>query len=169
MMPKLRSVYYSKIDAWVGVLIAGTFGLGLYLTVRAALTGALILATLLVAVLAVIAAFMFPTRYIITPQELVVQGGLVRSRVPLERIHRIYPHRSVIASPAMSLDRLAVEYRTGRFNRPTVWISPKDKDRFLEEIASMAGLAKRGTEFVRLESDGHEGEESSGDAEGASP
>lgn len=143
------SVYRSKVDAWIAVLIGGTFVLLVVLTVMAVIAGAFVAAAILILSIGLVVAVTVPTRYMITTSSLIVQAGLFRLNIPLERIRRIYPNRSVLSSPALSMDRLAVEYERDRVNRPTVWISPLEKGSFLEEIGAAAGLETRGAELRR--------------------
>jgi hypothetical protein len=81
-MPGSESVYASKIDGWIGAPIFGVFAFGLFLAVRAIVAGSLGVAALVVSILAIIAAVMFPTRYTITSAELVVQAGPTRAPGP---------------------------------------------------------------------------------------
>lgn len=151
-MREPESVYPSRVDAWLVVVLAITLVSCLYATallLASGTAGDLLGAGLALAVLAVVLALIVPTRYTIRATELEVRGGVLRIRIPLERIRRVYPSRSWISSPALSLDRLAVEYGAGRFARPTVYISPVRRDAFLRELGTAAGLVPRGRSWVR--------------------
>lgn len=65
--------------------------------------------------------------------KLVVTARAVRplhvARVPLREIRLVRSTRNPLSSPALSLDRLRIEY-----GRRAIMISPDDKARFLEEL-----------------------------------
>jgi hypothetical protein len=88
-----------------------------------------------------------PMRYAITDQHLVVRHGLVRQRIALRDITVVEPTRSPLSSPALSLDRLRIEFGTGFFK--SAMISPAAKSEFLAELAVKAGLERDGDRLVR--------------------
>ena len=59
----------------------------------------------------------------------------------------VHPTRNPAGSPALSLDRLRVQYGQGFFKG--VMISPVDRNRFLDELAQKAGLKREGDRLVR--------------------
>ena len=69
------------------------------------------------------------TRYTLDDDELLVQSGPFTWHVPLREIRGVRPTHNPLSSPALSLDRLRIEY-----GRRAIMISPKDKARFLEEL-----------------------------------
>jgi hypothetical protein len=126
-------VFRSKIDAWLGgVLLIGSlflagsawylfwtfhpakWGLSPFLLLGAALTGWILLATY----------------YVVTDSDLLVRSGPFRLRVPLSAISRITKSDSAFSAPALSLDRLAIEY--GRDQ--TCTISPSNAEAFLQAL-----------------------------------
>lgn len=71
------------------------------------------------------------TFYRITENELIVKSGfIVNINIPVDNIKSIKPSKSILSSPALSLDRLEVSY--GKYD--SVLISPKDRDSFLAEL-----------------------------------
>lgn len=70
------------------------------------------------------------TRYILSDRELLIRAGPLRWRVPLQEINVIEPTRNPLSSPALSFDRLRIDYARGR----SVMISPRNKDAFLRDI-----------------------------------
>lgn len=150
------SVYRSKVDLWLAVVLVGTLTVSLgavYGMLRSGSTGDLIGAAFTIVVLAGVGAVVVPIRYTIGASELVVRAGVMRIRIPLDRIRRVHRSRSLISSPALSLDRLAVEYRGGPHSRPTVYISPERQEEFVRELADAAGLELRGEQWVRVAED----------------
>ena len=70
------------------------------------------------------------THYTFVGEELIVRSGPFRWRIPLREIRSVTPTRDMLASPALSLDRLRIDYGAGR----AVMVSPADKDAFLREL-----------------------------------
>jgi len=90
----------------------------------------------------------FPLKYGLDETNLLVRFGLVRQRIPLVDISEVRPTHNPLSSPALSLDRLHVQYGPGFFK--AVMISPADRNRFLDELAQKAGLKRQGDRLVRL-------------------
>ena len=70
------------------------------------------------------------THYTFVRDELIVRSGPFRWRIPLRDIKSVTPTRDMLSSPALSLDRLRIDYGKGR----AVLVSPVDKDAFLQAI-----------------------------------
>lgn len=70
------------------------------------------------------------TAYRIGPSELFVRCGPFRWRVPLSEIRAVTPTRNPLSSPALSLDRLRIDYGRRRW----IMISPADKEAFVTEL-----------------------------------
>ncbi len=70
------------------------------------------------------------TRYELTDDALRVRSGPFRWRVGLRDVRAVVPSRSLLSSPALSLDRLRIDH--GR--TASLLVSPKDRERFLEEL-----------------------------------
>ncbi len=75
------------------------------------------------------------TRYTLTDSDLRVRCGPFRWRVALAEILSVTPTRNPLSSPAPSLDRLCIEYGSGK----SIMISPKDKEAFLDELELRRG------------------------------
>lgn len=136
------TVYPSKIDTWLILMCAfslfATMGVTLPLLIW--LPGRE--AMLTVAILLLGTAFPFwilgSTSYTVTDDRLAIRSGPFRWQVPLADIVSITPTRSPWSSPALSLDRLRIERRSGR----PILISPKHRPKFLADLAGrgVAGL-----------------------------
>ncbi|MFV9507291.1 MAG: PH domain-containing protein [Oscillochloridaceae bacterium umkhey_bin13] len=96
---------------------------------------------------AIYGLLVIPVRYGITSDALLVHFGVVRQRIRFEAILEVYPSRSPLSSPALSLDRLAI--RTGRGPMHFTLISPRDRDTFIQLLTSRAGLIWDGRRWVR--------------------
>ena len=70
------------------------------------------------------------TSYTVTTGFLVIRSGPFHWSVPLRQVTNIKPTRSPLSSPALSLDRLRIEYSGGK----VVMISPEDRRRFLADL-----------------------------------
>jgi hypothetical protein len=79
---------------------------------------------------------MLSTRYTLTESELRIVSGPFRWRIPLQEIRSVTPTRNPLSSPALSLDRLRIEYGNGNW----IMVSPRDKERFLKELQTRLGI-----------------------------
>lgn len=116
------------MDGWVGAALA-LIPAALLLEaifLRSALVG-----TIAFSVLIVYALVVFPTRYTIGPDALIVPSGIIRSSIPYQEIQAIRPSGSWLSSPALSLDRLEIAYGNSR-----TLISPLDRAGFLRELST---------------------------------
>lgn len=129
-------VFKSKVDGWLIWLTLGPpvviFGA---LIVSAARAGHLSDPRFLnvIAVILIISGFVGmlfrSTYYRIEGGVLLIRCGLFRWHVPIRSITTVTPTRSPASSPALSLDRLRIEYE-GR----AVLVSPRDKDGFIRAL-----------------------------------
>lgn len=150
-MSEVSRWYASKVDGWLAIVLAfapvmcivvagSVLAAGGGEGMLAALAGCGVLA-------AVYLGLVFPMRYGISAEAIVVRHGLVRQRIPLRDVLEVHPTRSPLSSPALSLDRLAIRFGEGFFK--TVMISPADKQGFIDELAARAGLVRDGDRLVR--------------------
>lgn len=70
------------------------------------------------------------TTYAIGDEDLVVRSGPFRWAIPLRSIRSIERTRNPLSSPALSLDRLRIEYGSGKW----IMVSPADRVRFLDDL-----------------------------------
>jgi membrane protein YdbS with pleckstrin-like domain len=96
---------------------------------------------------AIYGLLVFPMRYGISADELIIRHGVVRQRVELTKILSVEPTRNPLSSPALSLDRLKVS--TGSRARDAIMISPADRDGFLSLLVQRSGLAREGDKLLR--------------------
>ena len=148
--------YKSKKDAWLIVIIAVAFLISLFSLVLTFITpGAIqqdgwVSIVVVVVLWGFIASLIWPLYYEITPSELVVRSGLLHWEIPLSSIQQVLPTHNMLASPALSLDRLRIEYSQKDKTR-FMLISPKDKSGFLRNLAQNAGdFELRDDGIVRL-------------------
>jgi len=98
-------------------------------------------------ILALYGLLVFPMRYGIGREQLVIRHGVVRQRVALREILIVEPSSSPLSSPALSLDRLRVS-KGERWN-DSVLISPVDRERFLALLAERGGLVREADRLLR--------------------
>lgn len=70
------------------------------------------------------------TRYTLTDDVLKIRCGPFGWQIALQDIRNVTPTRNPLSSPALSLDRLQIDYGRGK----TIMISPKDSGEFLAEL-----------------------------------
>ena len=143
--------FRSKIDWWMGLILVALPVIelgGLAVAVRdgngEAITS---MAVAFGMVAAVYGLLLIPIRYGVSSDRLVIRFGVVRRHVDLAAIREVYPTHNPLASPALSLDRLAIRTGDGTFG--TSLISPAEREEFLLTLASGAGLVRDNDRLVR--------------------
>lgn len=145
--------YRSAVDWWLGVLLGVPPIVLVLVTVFASRHGDLAeiiwsLGSLLL-VAGVYFGLIFPMTYGIGTDELTVRFGCCRRRIRLADILEVRPTRNPLSSPAMSLDRLHIQFGSGLFR--AIMISPLRREQFLLDLAKSAGLHRDGNRLVRQE------------------
>ena len=69
-------------------------------------------------------------RYFLSETRLRIRCGPFNWRIPVAEITDVSPTSSALSSPALSLDRLRIEYGTGS----AVMISPEPREEFLRQL-----------------------------------
>ncbi len=136
----METVYRSKTDLWLIALLV--------IAMIASLFGALVMSSMgtpetwAVAVFIAIVGVGLPlwlllsTRYVLAQGQLRVLSGPFKWCIPVAKITTITPTSSPLSSPALSLDRLRIDYGVGN----SVMISPRNKEQFVKDIEA----ARRG-------------------------
>jgi hypothetical protein len=131
------TVYKSKIDAWLAVVLIAAMAISAYAALSIFFSGpasAWWIALLTGGVgLGLPLAILLSTRYTLGTDALVVRCGPFKWSVPMTQITGITPTSSSLSSPALSLDRLRIDYGRHKF----LIISPRDKKGFLRQIESL--------------------------------
>lgn len=84
-----------------------------------------------IVVLLFIFYFYSHTYYVVDGNFLIVRAGfLINKKIDIYTIKSINATNSILSAPALSLDRLAVNYH----NHSTIVISPKDKRDFIDAV-----------------------------------
>jgi hypothetical protein len=130
----MEQVYTSKIDTWLAVVLLAaaiaclvafgfSFSTGSVAQVVATFPAILIGAALPIWLLV-------STSYTLSERTLLVKSGPFKWRIPIKQITSIAPTSSPLSSPALSLDRLRIDYGRG----DSIMISPKNKEQFIQDL-----------------------------------
>jgi hypothetical protein len=143
--------YPSKVDWWLGLLLCvppvASVAACLALVTGARSSDWMIGLVPVLIVAVVYFGLVFPMRYGLDETNLIVRFGVCRQRIPLADISEVRPTRNPLSSPALSLDRLRVQYGLGFLK--AVMISPADRDGFLDDLARRGGLRRDGDRLIR--------------------
>lgn len=128
------SSYASKVDSWLAVIMvaAALAALGACAVLLAApVPGGWIVAVTLLAVTVGLPLWIYSTtRYQFEGPALLISSGPFRWRVPIAEIKATSKTRNPLSSPALSLDRILIEYGEAK----SIMVSPKDAQGFLAEL-----------------------------------
>lgn len=132
------SIYRSKLDGWMVGVLAGS-ALASWVAaigvVWAGVPHAWVTAALVAGLGALLPVWLVvSTRYAIDGDTLLVQCGGLRWRIAVAEITAVTATNSALSSPALSLDRLRIDYGNGK----SLMVSPQDKAAFLREIEMAA-------------------------------
>jgi hypothetical protein len=137
---RMTRVYRSRVDWWLGAVLAAGGGVSLVSSVAALVAGAPPAPALLgiVAGVGLPCWLLLGTTYALDDTTLRVRSGPLRWRIPLADITGTAPTSNPLSSPALSLRRLRIEYGAGR----SLMISPRDEDDFLRELGARSARAR---------------------------
>ncbi len=134
-MTDARAFFTSKVDAWLiaigpfGGIAAAAVALPLAFQSRATLD-LTVLAAVVALTMILPAWLLLDTNYTLTVDELLIRSGPFRWRIALSEVREVFPTRSWLSSPALSLDRLHIGYGAGR----SILVSPREKQRFIDSL-----------------------------------
>lgn len=152
---KLIRWYKSKVDWWLVPLLAVPPVVASVVATSSARTGDPIQMAFgfgsLLFVTGIYVGLVFPMRYGIGGDRLIVRFGVCRQNVLFQNILEVRPTRNPLSSPALSLDRLHIQFAKGIFK--AVMISPAQREQFLSHLAQSAGLHRDGDRLVRPNND----------------
>ena len=126
--------FASRIDGWLLVVLLGSALACLFAAgsiVMSRMAGPLWLAAAVVLVGCVLPVWLLvATNYVLTATTLDIRSGPFKWRVPIADVTNISPTRNPVSSPALSLDRLRIDYGDSRW----IIVSPREKERFVREL-----------------------------------
>jgi membrane protein YdbS with pleckstrin-like domain len=126
--------YVSKVDTWLAAVmvvaaLAAIAASGLLLVVP--VPGAWIVVVTLLALTVGLPLWIFSTtRYLFEGSALLIRSGPFRWSVPIGEIKAVSATRNPLSSPALSLDRILIEYGQAK----SIMVSPQDQQGFLAEL-----------------------------------
>ncbi|MCH8501886.1 MAG: PH domain-containing protein [Aliidiomarina sp.] len=145
----MERVYTSKIDTWFVLVLVAIVSVFFIVFVSVLMTGQIRAIMLAIPALIVGAGFplwlMKSTNYTLNDTNLIVRCGPFKWQVPVNQIQSVTPTSNPLSSPALSLDRLQINY--GRWG--TIMISPKDKEAFIQDLEARCGKSLTITEESR--------------------
>ncbi|MDP5036983.1 MAG: PH domain-containing protein [Alishewanella sp.] len=130
----MTQVFRSKVDTWLGIVLVAAALAVLYGVIHSLNSGDN--ADIVASLFALLVSTGLPiwlinsTRYTLTEQQLLVQSGPFQWQIPIVQISNITPTINPLSSPALSLDRLRIDYGQGR----SLMISPKQQQQFLQAL-----------------------------------
>lgn len=127
--------FRSKLDTWILVLMIVAIVFQVVAVGAAALKAGEPLATtglllLVIGVSGLMIWLLVGTYYTVDRGYIRIASGPFRWKVPIDDITSVEATRSLLSSPALSLDRIRIRYGKNR----RVMISPADRDGFLRAI-----------------------------------
>ena len=127
--------FKSKVDRWVLILlifviVTQIFAIGAAILQADDPMGTTVLILVAIGVVALMIWLMIGTHYTVDRKTLRIVSGPFRWKVPIDQITSVESTRSLLSSPALSLDRIRIRY--GKKRR--IMISPADKAGFLKAI-----------------------------------
>lgn len=135
----MTKTYRSKIDIWLLVVLSAAMAVGLIGSLTVLAVGG---REVWWAVLPLTLGVGFPawiltaTFYRLSDDELLVRSGPFSWQISTSEIRRVTPTHSPLSSPALSLDRLLIEYGDGR----KIMISPNRQDQFIADLQRVAAF-----------------------------
>jgi membrane protein YdbS with pleckstrin-like domain len=126
--------FKSKIDRWLLFLLVAVMVFEVVImSIAATQVNSSVEATVLIvaalAIVALLGSMLVGTHYTVAGNTLRVACGPFRWKVPIDSIEKVEATRSPLSSPALSLDRLRINYGKRR-----IMVSPSDRAGFLRAI-----------------------------------
>lgn len=138
--------YPSKVDPWIMALLIFLPAVEISVVVASVISRAWPAALVgLIALLFVGCLYglcVWPMRYGIGEELLIVRFGICRSRVRIADIREVYRTSNPLSSPALSLDRLWIQYGSRWYQ--AVMVSPREQEAFIADLAARVPLERSG-------------------------
>ncbi len=131
-------LYYSKRDPWIvfilwAIITFATVSAVVITFSSSSILGLLVLEALFLGLVAFCLSILRSTYYTLTDDSLRVRSGPFRWTIKFDTVEEVVPARNLYSSAALSLDRLHIRQKG---SRSSTYISPKDKEAFLQELAT---------------------------------
>jgi len=124
----LRMEFKSKVDLWLAAVLWGSVAICFF---PVFLEDGVIVGLAIGIPMAIFVLLLWiNTKYYIRDDQLVIKGVLKDTLIPIESITSVKTTRNPLSAPALSMDRLEINYGKYEFTL----ISPLEKERFVEEL-----------------------------------
>jgi len=126
--------FKSKTDLWLGLTILMSALISLVVSFGMAVSmnalGVVFAVVVFVAGVVMPLWILLGTRYIVSADNLRVKSGPFTWDIAISSITAVKNSKNPLSSPALSLDRLHIQYQQGK----SLMVSPKNRDEFLAAI-----------------------------------
>jgi len=132
----MATEYKSKIDWWLLIILLSAMAVSAYVSAQIifANSPAMWLLAITIGIGIVLPLWiLLGTGYTLQPRYLVIRSGPFKWQIPVTDIKSITATSNPLSSPALSLDRLRIEYGRGS----ALMISPRNKEQFLRDIEAL--------------------------------
>ena len=130
-------VYRSKVDTWLGVILVTVpipLAFIIWKLFHESVHGKWFVALPVFFIgICLPVSLLAYTSYTITEKSLSIRSSLFKWEIALKEISAIEPTNDPLSSPALSLDRLRIEYGQGK----SIMISPLNKAEFIRDLQAM--------------------------------
>ena len=136
-------IFKSKVDRWLKALVFGipivVLAVPVMMAARNGKPQPIIPALLVVIIIIAFNSWLFRTTdYRIENGTLRIRSAFIHWTVEIREIVSIVPTRNPLSSPALSLDRLQINYRKNGRAR-MILVSPEDKRGFIDALRAVNG------------------------------
>lgn len=121
-------VFKSKVDIWMGAILIIAPALMVYGVIT---EPGIVIIIVTIALIVLLATLFFGTKYVIQGNELIVHGGITKTKINIAQIRSLRPSKNPLSAPAMSLDRIEITYDP---DIQVTLVSPKDKELFVKKL-----------------------------------
>ena len=129
----------SKIDWWVIIVLTGSSLLLLTLVYSNFDSQNLhedIIFSVLFSSLALVVWLPIPTTYYVVDGEILkIYSIFLKWEIPLSSIENIKETSDSLSAPALSLDRIKIEYKKDNIHK-SIMVSPRNKTEFIKQVSS---------------------------------
>jgi hypothetical protein len=133
----MNKVYPSKVDTWLGNVLRTVPVLLVFVVwelIQAPVPGRWFIALAILSIgICLPLSLLFLTRYTLSETHLSIRSGFFTWSIPLNDISAIEPTRDPRSSPALSMDRLRIQYGRAK----SVMISPANREEFLSALKTL--------------------------------
>lgn len=129
-------VYRSKIDWWLGLLLGGSMGHMVVLTLMPIVKGEGVEWVITISTIFILLLILplFAIKYVLYSEHLYISCGIYgKIRVPYESISNVKATHNPLSSAALSLDRIQIDYTENGYHQ-MVLISPVHKKEFIRKL-----------------------------------